>query len=248
MVGLNFTYCAFKIWQKMCFFTFENVNINVCFRCDDKKTPSNPIFFRSFRLVYIFSGQSMYEFEDQRLSRPRHLPSSLIPPSRSTSVPPGSTTDGRGEPNGAATSHHYHAPLPPREDHRRSASPAGSLIGEQQPPVMHPNPQIAQQQHHHPHRGGGAGGGGGPLAHPPRSMSPRYFRPPPGVGPPHFRGPGPPWGRGPRPPGFDPRFSPRGPPRRHPMGPRGPPGYHPGHRSRMPGMNIFVSDLLIISY
>jgi len=181
------------------------------------------------------NGQSMYEFEDQRLSRPRHLPSSLIPPSRSTSVPPGSTTDGRGESNGAATSHHYHAPLPPREDHRRSASPAGSLIGEQQPPVMHPNPQIAQQQHHHPHRGGGAGGGGGPLAHPPRSMSPRYFRPPPGVGPPHFRGPGPPWGRGPRPPGFDPRFSPRGPPRRHPMGPRGPPGYHPGHRSRMPG-------------
>ena len=187
----------------------------------------------------------MYEFEDQRLSRPRHLPSSLIPPSRSTSVPPGSTTDGRGEPNGAATSHHYHAPLPPREDHRRSASPAGSLIGEQQPPIMHPNPQIAQQQHHHPHRGGGAGGGGGPLAHPPRSMSPRYFRPPPGVGPPHFRGPGPPWGRGPRPP-FDPRFSPRGPPRRHPMGPRGPPGYHPGHRSRMPGMHIFVLFLILL--
>merc|ERR1712223_1332545 len=101
------------------------------------------------------NGQSMYEFEDQRLSRPRHLPSSLIPPSRSTSVPPGSTTDGRGESNGAATSHHYHAPLPPREDPRRSASPAGSLIGEQQPPIMHPNPQIAQQQHHHPHRGGG---------------------------------------------------------------------------------------------
>ena len=165
----------------------------------------------------------MYEFEDQsRLSRPRHLPSSLVPPSRSTSVPP--TTDGR-ESNGASQ---YALP---REDHRRSASPAGSLIGVE-PPTLNP-PHIPQQPQ--PHRGGA----GGPLAgHPPRSMSPRYFRPPPGVGPPHFRGPGPPWGRGPRPP-FDPRFSPRGPPRRHPMGPRGPPGY----RSRMPGMHIFVFDI-----
>ena len=179
-----------------------------------------------FSYSFFFSGQSLYEFEDQRLSRPRHLPSSLVPPSRSTSVPP--TTDGR-ESNGAS---HYALP---REDHRRSASPAGSLIGE--PPILNP-PHIAQQQ---PYRGGPAGG---PLAHPPtRSMSPRYFRPPPGVGPPHFRGPGPPWGRGPRPP-FDPRFLPRGPPRRHPMGPRGPPGYHPGHRSRMPGMNILVSEII----
>lgn len=70
---------------------------------------------------------------------------------------------------------------------------------------------------------------------PPRSLSPRYFRPPPGGPPPHLRGP-PPWGRGfrPPPPGFDPRFSPRGMPRRPPMRPpprhrlpgppRGPPG------------------------
>lgn len=54
-----------------------------------------------------------------------------------------------------------------------------------------------------------------------RSMSPRMFRPPPGM-----RGPPPPWAaRGFRPP-FDPRFSPRGLPRRH-MGPRPPPRHRP---------------------
>merc|ERR1719414_2958418 len=62
-------------------------------------------------------------------------------------------------------------------------------------------------------------------------MSPRMFRPPPGM-----RGPPPPWAaRGFRPP-FDPRFSPRGLPRRH-MGPRPPPRHRPpGPPRGPPGM------------
>lgn len=86
-----------------------------------------------------------------------------------------------------------------------------------------------------------------PRPGPPRSLSPRYFRPPPGGPPPHLRGP-PPWARGfrPPPPGFDPRFSPRGMPRRPPMSrppprhrlpgpPRGPPGGMRGpHRGPPP--------------
>lgn len=73
-----------------------------------------------------------------------------------------------------------------------------------------------------------------PRGHP-RMMSPRYFRPPPGVGPPqpHLRaGPPPPWARGFRPP-FDPRFSPRGMPRRPPIRGQG----FPPSRPRLPGIH-----------
>ena len=72
-------------------------------------------------------------------------------------------------------------------------------------------------------------------------MSPRYFRPPPGLtgGPPHhLRGAPPPWNRGFRPPSFEPRFSPRCMPRRHPMVPRGPPS-----RYRLPGKLCLLNDV-----
>lgn len=153
----------------------------------------------------FFSGQSIYDIEE-RLSRPRHLPASLVPPSRSTSVPP--TTDGRESDGGGSSTTTTHYTL-----RGRAASPASSI----ESPVGGAATQPVIRGHL-----------------PPRPMSPRYFRPPPGGGP-HFRGPGPPppWVRGPRPP-FDPRFSPRGMPRRHPMGPRGPPGFH-SPRSRLPG-------------
>ena len=167
-----------------------------------------------------------YEFESNdnansgRLSRPRALSkmptASVLPPSgvvmqhvapRSVSVPPGGAT-GSGS---------------------RTASPGGGSMGAGSPVTGVCSLPLS------------SGAPRGPPYALPRSMSPRYFRPPPGTAggppPPHLRGAPPPWARGFRPPPFDPRFSPRGMPRRHPMGPRGPPP-----RYRLPGITYLLTS------
>ena len=169
------------------------------------------LFFHSIdegiQICFFRSGQSPSEVESvresRRLSRPRGLPEAMAPPTaRSTSTPPSSKMFSVGSAGSSMES--------PTLSQSAYRSNSGG-------PVGHPG-------HHFPPP---QGAGGHPIGA--RSMSPRMFRPPPGM-----RGPPPPWAaRGFRPP-FDPRFSPRGLPRRH-MGPRPPPRHRPpGKKSRVP--------------
>ena len=169
------------------------------------------------RQSLLYQVESNDNANSGRLSRPRALSkiAATAPPCgvvmqhapRSISVPPGGATG-----NGS-----------------RTASPSGGSVGSGSPVTA-----VCSL----PLNSGGAPRAPAPYALP-RSVSPRYFRPPPGTAggppPPHLRGAPPPWARGFRPPPFDPRFSPRGMPRRHPMGPRGPPP-----RYRLPGMYLLT--------